>query len=502
MASKLPASQLSVLEEYRQSRLKRCEMLRGLGIDPYPASAFLRQAIANVREQPVGMSARVAGRLMLFRLMGKIAFGSLKDSSGTIQIMFSRAEFRVTQAGADFDFWMNCLDVGDVIGIEGDRFTTKSGETSILVRQLTLLTKSIRPLPDKYSGIQDEDERFRRRYLDILFNRDVQETIRRKSVFWNSIRRFLLERDFIEVYTPTLEVTTGGADARPFKTWHNTFSMDVYLRISQGELWQKRLMVAGMEKTFEIGRQFRNEGISAEHANDYDQMEFYWAYADAASGMDFVQDMFRYFAQETFGTTSFSLHRFGRECQVDLSERWERYDYVSTVESLGGVNVLTASLDELRDALIRLGDDPGQYLLNRARLVDRLWKLCRKQLDGPGFLVNEPLIVSPLAKCSRDNPGIVERFHVIIAGSELGNGYSELNDPVDQESRFAEQERLRAEGDDEAQMHDRDFIEALEYGMPPTCGFGLSERVFAFLSNKSIRECQTFPLMRPLKAPV
>lgn len=490
-------SQLNVIQEYRRSRMAKCDELRSLGIDPYPAAAFDRELISAVRELQDGVSARIAGRLMLFRVMGKIAFGNLADSSGSIQVMFSQANLTAGQSGVDFDFWMRILDAGDFIGVQGDRITTKTGETSLMVRTLTLLTKSLRPLPDKYRGLQDDEELLRRRYLDILLNRDVRETIRRKSVFWNSIRRFLLEREFTEVYTPALEVTTGGADARPFKTWHNAFSMDVYLRISQGELWQKRLMVAGMDKTFEIGRQFRNEGVSAEHANDYDQMEFYWAYADANRGMALVEELFKHFAKETFDTTSFVIHRFGRECRVDLSQQWKRYDYVETIESITGVNVLNATDVEIIEALGRVGDAAIDAGVNRARLVDRLWKFCRRQLDGPGFLVNEPAIVSPLAKRSNANREIVERFHVIIAGSELGNGYSELNDPVDQAERFAEQARLREEGDDEAQMADGEFIEALEFGMPPTCGFGLSERVFAFLSDKTIRECQTFPLLRP-----
>ena len=360
-----------------------------------------------------------------------------------------------------------------------------------------MLSKALALLPDKFKGLQDEETRLRKRYLDIMLNSEARDMLLKKSKFWNSIRNYLLERKFVEVYTPALEVTTGGGDARPFKTHHNALGLDVCLRISMGELWQKRLMVAGMEKTFEIGRQFRNEGMSPEHLQEYDQMEFYWAYANFELGMQLVEDLFKHMAQETFGTLKFSIDRHGQKFEIDLGKKWERYDYTETIRSLSGVDITTATLAEIEARLRELGVEYSAAGWNLGRATDSLWKWCRRQIEGPGFLINEPVVVSPLAKRKADAPHLTERFHVLIAGSELGNGYSELNDPVDQAERFAEQQRMRDAGDEEAQMSDHEFIEALEHAMPPTCGFGMSERVFAFLLNKPIREIQTFPLMRP-----
>jgi lysyl-tRNA synthetase class 2 len=295
------------------------------------------------------------------------------------------------------------------------------------------------------------------------------------------------------VETPVLEVTTGGADARPFITHHNALDMDVYLRISGGELWQKKLMVAGFEKTFEIGRIFRNEGMDAEHLQDYTQMEFYWAYADFNQGMKLVEEMYKYVAEKTFETLKFKRGDY----DVDLSKKWEKYDYKDTVAKYTGINILEASLGEIEKALQKLDIDYDKKGFNKTRAIDGLWKYCRKKIAGPGFLINVPVVLSPLAKRQEKNPELTQRFQVLIAGSEVGNGYSELNNPLDQAERFTEQQKLRDKGDEEAQMYDKDFVEALEHGMPPTCGFGLSERLFSFLMNKPMRECQIFPLMKP-----
>jgi lysyl-tRNA synthetase class 2 len=317
--------------------------------------------------------------------------------------------------------------------------------------------------------------------------------ILKKAKFWNSMREFLINKGFIEVQTPVLEVTPGGADARPFLTHHNALDMDVYLRISTGELWQKKLMVAGFEKTFEIGRQFRNEGMDAEHLQDYTQMEFYWAYADYQKGMELVEEMYKYVAQETFGTTKFKIKDF----DIDLGKKWKIYDYQETVKKMTGIDVLNTNQKEIEAKLQELKIEYDSKGFNITRAIDNLWKYCRKQIAGPAFLTGVPETVSPLAKRMEDSSELTQRFQPIIAGSELGNGYSELNDPIDQTERFERQEKLRDEGDEEAQMHDKDFVEALEHGMPPTCGYGLSERLFSFLMNKPMREGQIFPLMRP-----
>jgi lysyl-tRNA synthetase class 2 len=477
-----------MLEDIRQDKLTKLNNFKARGIDPFPAGPYEKEDIKDVLKKDLDESAKIAGRVMLLRDMGKITFLTLQDESGRMQVVLNQAEL-----SDDYKFWVKNLDMGDFIGVKGIRFDTKKGERSVLAKKLTLLTKSILPLPDKFHGIEDEDEKLRRRYLDIIFNSEVRDLIYKRDKFWNSIRSFLKNRGFVEVETPVLETATGGADAKPFETHHNALDLDVYLRISMGELWQKRLMVAGLEKTFEIGRQFRNEGMDAEHLQDYTQMEFYWAYANYESGMELVEELFKYVAQETFGTLKFQMRGF----EVDLGQPWQRYDYVQTVKEMTGVDVRTASMQEIEAKLVELGVNYDKEGFNITRAIDNLWKYCRKQLGGPGFLINEPLAVSPLAKKKTDNPELVERFHVIIAGSELGNGYSELNDPIDQAERFAQQQKLREAGDEEAQMFDHEFVEALEYGMPPTCGFGLSERVFSFFMNKPGRECQIFPLMKP-----
>jgi lysyl-tRNA synthetase class 2 len=390
------------------------------------------------------------------------------------------------------DFFGEVADIGDFISVSGMLLVTQRGEESIMATSWEMAAKSLLPLPEKWHGLQDPEEKLRKRYLDILFDEDLRELIVKKSKFWNAIRSFLLKEGFLEVETPVLEVTTGGADARPFATHHNAPDLDVYLRISCGELWQKRLMVAGFPKVFEIGRIFRNEGISAEHAQDYTQLEFYWSYANYEDGMKLVEQMYKHVAQETFGTLEFSI----RDFTVDLSKPWERYDYAETILKMTGIDITTADLSAIEAKLSELHVEYDKKAWNKVRAIDTLWKYCRKKISGPGFLVNVPLAMSPLAKLSQ-NGATVERFQPIIAGSEVGNGYSELNDPVDQRVRFEEQQALRDPGDDEAQMADWEYVEALEHGMPPTCGFGVSERFFAFLANRPIREAQIFPLMRP-----
>lgn len=479
---------INMLDELKAEKIKKMQAFIDRGIDPFPAGPFEKEPLAKVFELPLTSQVSVAGRIMLYREMGNITFIHLQDESARMQVVFSKKEI-----GDDYKFWVKNLDLGDFIGIEGERFDTQKGERSVLAKKITLLTKSIRPLPDKHKALQDEDKRLRKRYLDMIFNTEVRDMIYKCDRFWNAVRGFLKNRGFIEVYTPALEAIPGGGDARPFLTHHNALDMEIHLRISMGELWQKRLMVGGLEKTFEIGRQFRNEGMDAEHLQDYTQMEFYWAYANYEKGMALVEELYRYVALETFGTTKFHIRGF----DVDLADSWKHYDYVSTIKEMTDVNVLSCSLDEISSRLKELRVDYDKKGFNIARGVDNLWKFCRKKIGGPGFLINEPLALSPLAKKNPKHPDLVERFHVLIAGSELGNGYSELNDPIDQAKRFNEQAELRAAGDDEAQMTDDDFVEALEYGMPPTCGFGMSERVFSFFMNKSARECQVFPLMKP-----
>ena len=431
---------------------------------------------------------RVAGRLMLLRDMGKIVFAHLQDGAGRMQIVFNEHEI-----GRDkMKFFIKNFDLGDFIGVEGDIFKTKAGEKSVLVRKFEILAKALRPLPDKWHGITDGEERLRRRYLDIIMSPEVREMIEKRSVFWNVIREFLLKKDFVEVETPVLETITGGADARPFSTHHNALDLDVYLRISMGELWQKRLMIGGLEKTFEIGRQFRNEGMDAEHLQDYTQMEFYWAYANYEDSMALVEEMYKYVAKETFGKLEFDINGH----KIDMDGKWKKIDYTETIKKEMGIDISKATNEDLKKKLNEL-KIKHEKNVGRGRLIDLLWKVVRKTVSGPVFLVGHPVEVSPLAKRKEDNPNFVEQYQVILAGSEMGKGYSELNDPIDQANRFEEQQKLRDEGDVEAQMNDWDFVRALEYGMPPVSGFGVSERLFSFLADKPIKETVLFPLLRP-----
>lgn len=485
---------MALLETVRAERLSKIDRLKDAGMEAYPARTSRTHTIDQFLENHKTLLENseqviLAGRVMSIREHGGSLFIDIFDGTVKAQIYFQKENL----AENAFEQFLLLVDTGDIIEVGGVAFATKRGVPSLLGTTWRMLAKSLLPVPDQWFGIKDEDERFRKRYLDILLTKDLADRIRRRSVFWNAFRQFLLDRDFVEVETPVLETTTGGADARPFVTHHNALDMDVYLRISAGELWQKRLMVAGLSKTFEIGRIFRNEGMSHEHAQDYTQMEFYWAYADYLMGMQLVEDLFKHVALETFGTLKFSIGAF----EVDLGAPWERYDYTQTIKKYTDVDIQTASLEAIEMKLHELGVKFSTEGWNKSRAIDTLWKYCRRQIGGPGFLVGVPKELSPLAKSDPTHPEVTERFQPIIAGSELGNGYSELNDPIDQAERFAEQAKLRQAGDEEAQMFDHEFVEALEYGMPPVVGFGMSERLFSFLEGVSIREGQIFPLMRP-----
>ena len=496
---------MSTIEELRKVRLGKLKALEHAGILPYPAKTKRTHRICEALENFDKLSIPdkdgslqeivLAGRIMAQRGHGGATFLDIKDgsrsTSGVDHIQVIIKEDKVGPAG--YKFFIDNFDIADFVEIKGTLFITKRGEKTIEAEDYKMLSKALLPLPEKWHGLCDVEECLRKRYLDILFNKDVKDMVEKRSIFWQSMREFLLSKGFMEVETPVLESTPGGADARPFTTHHNAMDMDLYLRISAGELWQKKLMVAGFEKVFEIGRIFRNEGMDAEHLQDYTQMEFYWAYADYEQGMKFVEEMYKYIIEETFNTLKFKIRGF----DVDFSGKWEKYDYVSTIAKYTKVNILEASLSEMEKALQKLKIDYDKNGFNITRAIDNLWKYCRKNISGPGFLINVPVTMEPLAKRMESHNDLVQRFQVIIGGSENGKGFSELNDPIDQAERFAEQQKLRDKGDLEAQMYDKDFVEALEHGMPPTCGFGVSERLFAFLMDKPARECQIFPLMRP-----
>jgi lysyl-tRNA synthetase class 2 len=476
----------------RNDRLKKLNELIAAGFNPYPAKVERDFTIAAILADFETLASsqkifNIAGRLRAKREHGNLAFANLEDASGSIQIAFSKKDLGV-EAYKNF---LKFIDVADFLQVKGQAFLTHKGEKSVMVKEWKILTKALRPIPDSWYGLKDEDERLRKRYLDLLLNPDLRDLFYKKALFWEVTRDFMKRHGFFEVETPTIEVTTGGAEANPFKTHHDDFELDVFMRISVGELWQKRLMAAGYEKVFEIGRVYRNEGSSPDHLQEFTNLEFYWAYADYEMGMKLSQELYQEIAQKVFGRTKFKTKGF----EYDLAGEWPRLDYRSEVLKQTGIDVLTATEKEMQAKLEKL--QVKYEGNNRERLMDTLWKYCRRSIAGPAFLINHPKLVSPLAKAKPDNPELTERFQIIIAGSEIGNGFSELNDPVDQEKRFSEQQKLIDRGDKEAMMPDWEFVEMLEHGMPPTCGFGFGERLFAFLADKPVRETTLFPLMKP-----
>lgn len=478
-------------EELQADRERKVAELRVAGVDPYPATANTTHTVADflatfTELETAGTTVTLAGRVMAKREHGALAFLDIMDGTAKIQVFCSQD----TMGEESFGGLLSAISTADFVAVTGTAFVTKRGMNAIQVTDWKVLTKALANIPTEHFGIQDEDERYRKRYLDLMLNEELRDLFVKKAKFWDVTRSFMKDHGFLEVETPYFEVTTGGAEARPFITHHNDFDIDGYLRISVGELWQKKLMAGGFPKTFEIGKVFRNEGSSPEHLQEFTNMEFYWAYADYRDGMKLVRDMYIKLAQEVFGTTKFSA----RGHDFDLADEWGEIDYVGEIKTQTGVDILTATEDEMKAKLAELqvqydGD-------NRERLTDTLWKYCRKNIAGPAFLVNHPLLVAPLAKANPDGQ-TAQMFQPIIAGSEVGRGYSELNDPVDQRERFEQQQKLLEAGDDEAMMPDWEFVEMLEHGMPPTCGFGFGERLFAFLAGIPLREATLFPLMRP-----
>lgn len=483
---------MSTIDDIKNVRLQKLNLLKEKGIDPYPANTLREISLKDALENFETLSADgekkwISGRVMSLRGQGAIVFITLFDGTASFQGLLKKDIL-----GEDkLALFSDVIDIGDFIEIQGTFFVTKRGEKTCEATDWRMLTKTLQPLPEKWHGITDDDERYRKRYLDILMNPDLRNLLEQKAKFWKATRDFMLAEGFLEVETPTLEVTTGGAEARPFKTHHNDYDLPVYLRISVGELWQKRLMAAGFPKTFEIGRVYRNEGSSPDHLQEFTNMEFYWAYADYEKGMELVERLYKHIAQEVFGTTRFAV----RGHEFDLSDNWPRIDYRETVLEKTGIDILSASLEDMEAKARELGIKYEGA--NKERLIDTLWKYCRKTISGPAFLVHHPKIVSPLSKSLPSNPELTERFQPLIAGSELGNGFSELNDPLDQRARFELQQALIERGDDEAMMPEWEFVEMLEHGMPPTCGFGFGERFFAVLAGQSIRETVMFPLMKP-----
>jgi lysyl-tRNA synthetase class 2 len=482
-----------MLDDIIKERHKKLDLIRKAGIDAYPARVKRSFEIARAVEdfEELAKSAKIislAGRLMSVRDQGKIVFADLADESGRIQVVIKE------DALGDFKLWQSALDIGDFVSVTGPLFRTQKGQQSVDVHELQMATKSLLPLPDKWDGIENEDLRLRERYLDLIVNPDVREMFLKKNVFWASIRDYLQKKQFVEVETSVLEPIAGGAEAEPFKTHHNALDTDFYLRISL-ELQLKKLIAGGFDKIFEIGRVFRNEGIDREHLQDFTFMECYWAYHDYKDMMALTEEMYRFTIEKTMGTLTTTYQGF----DIDWSKDWPEVDYVGAFKKENGFDPTEVSRDELFVRAKDLDLAPEKNL-QKGRLIDLIYKkTVRTKLIQPCFLVNHPILVSPLSKASPTNPKIAERFQIVAGGTELGNGYSELNDPLDQRKRFEEQMKLRDGGDTEAMPFDEDFLKALEYGMPPTTGFGTSERLFAVLMDKPIRETVFFPLMRPRK---
>ena len=484
---------MATLQDYRDERLRKLAALRELGIDPYPAHTERTHDCATVVSQYdelAGQEVAVAGRVVSIRSFGKLAFIKLQDASGEVQLYLQRDTMAELDAprGILGMKQLKLLDTGDFVEATGTVLRTKTGEISVGVRELRLLTKALRPLPEK---LENKEERFRRRYVDMNVNPAVRQRFYRRSTFWQATRDYLNQHGFTEVNVPVLEHTTGGADANPFVTHMDALDgQQFYLRISH-ELPLKRLLGAGFEKVYDIGPRFRNENYSDEHLPEHIAMEWYAAYWDWQQGMRFMEDMYKYVLERTFGTLQFTLGEF----EVDMSGQWQVWDYAEVIHKHYNIDVYNTTIEEVAAKLKEHGLEV-EKTDSIPRGIDKLWKNIRKTVAGPVWLVNTPKFISPLSKTNPDNPQTVERFQPVIAGSELGNGFSELNDPIDQLNRFVEQQQMRDAGDEEAMMLDIDFVEMLEYGMPPACGWGFSERVFWIFEGVTAREGVPFPQLK------
>jgi len=481
-----------VLDDLIKERIKKGERLKAEGEVWFPATIKRTHRLEEILKNFSALNKQkktvtVVGRIFGSRNQGSLIFADLKDESGAIQLVLKKDGVK------NFATIRDTLDIGDFVEATGKVFTTQSGQKSIEVSKLKIIVKALRPIPSERFSIEDTETRLRKRYLDLLVHPELRELFRKKSTFWQTTRRYLLKEGFLEVETPILEPIPGGAEAEPFITHHNALNKDFYLRISP-ELNLKRLMVAGFEKVFEIGRIFRNEGIDAEHLQDYTQMEMYWAYQNYQGLMKFVEKLVKNVVKETLGT----LTTVKKGIKINWGKKWPRLEYCELFQKGTGMNLENASTHDLFKKARTLHIEHADEKLGRGRLIDLLYKkTVRPSLIQPSFLINPPVDIEPLAKRMMKNPNKVERFQIVAAGTELGKGFSELNDPTDQRHRFEEQMKLRETGDKEAQMMDEDYVEAMEYGMPPAAGFAYSERLFAILMDKPVRETVIFPLMKP-----
>ena len=486
--------------EHEQQRVRRekLESLQAAGSDPFHHTVYDVTAhsgdIHDKFEAYEGTQVSIAGRIMTKRVQGKAAFVDIQDKSGRVQ-----SYVRGDNIGEGAYDQFKTYDIGDIIGLTGEVFKTQKGEVSVRASKVVLLAKSLQVLPEKWHGLTDTEARYRRRYVDLIVNPEIKDTFIKRTAILKSIRAFLDGRDFLEVDTPVLQTVSAGAGgtARPFLTHHNTLDMDMYLRIAL-ELPLKRLIVGGLDRVYEIGRCFRNEGMSTRHNPEFTMLELYQAYTDYYGMMELTESMFRHVALEVLGTAVVPCG----EHVIDLSKPFARMTMVEAVKKYSGADFATiSSIEEAREVAKAHGVHFETYHLQGNILESFFDKFVEEHLVQPTFIMDHPTDISPLAKAKPQNPAYTERFELFIMRREMGNAYSELNDPLDQRKRFAQQEELRDAGEDEAAMTDDDFLHALEYGMPPTGGLGVGvDRLFMLLTNSdSIRDVIFFPTMKPLK---
>jgi lysyl-tRNA synthetase, class II len=496
----------STLAEIRATRLVKADKLRELGMNPYAynwvsthQAAALQLEYADLANgEEVDTPVSIAGRIMARRVMGKLAFFSIQDETGTIQLYLNKQQIDEGMPAIPdaFSHLKQLSDVGDIIGVKGTIKRADKGELSILVNEYAILTKSLLPLPDKWHGLTDVAKRYRQRYVDTIVNPTVRDTFRKRALITSGIRRYLENLDFIEIETPVLQSEAGGADARPFNTYHNTLEMPLYLRIAT-ELHLKRLIVGGFEKVFELGRIFRNEGVSTRHNPEFTSIEVYQAYADYEGMMALTEEMITTVAQSVLGTLEISY----QGTPISLAAPWRRVTMNDIVKEVTGLDFSSFdTLETARTAVKNAGIGGCDDIKTLGKLLNEVFEQkCEETLIQPTFVLDYPTEISPLAKPHRSKPGIVERFELFAVGRELANSFSELTDPVDQRERLEAQAARKAEGDNEAHDVDEDFLTALEYGMPPTGGLGIGiDRLVMLLCDcASIRDAIAFPLLKP-----
>ena len=494
-----PAAGLSESEQVQVRRQKLAD-LQAAGNDPFTLTKFPQDAYsADLKEEfkelpnetDSGKLVALAGRMMSKRVMGKASFAHLRDDKGDIQLYVRRDELG-DEAYAAF----KKLDVGDIIGVKGEVFRTKTGELSVRATELTLLAKSLRPLPEKFHGLTDTEMRYRQRYVDLIANPEVKDTFIKRSRILKEIRAYLDEKGFLEVDTPILTPFEIGASARPFYTHHNTLNMDMVLRI-ETELYLKRLIVGGMDRVYEVGRIFRNEGMDTRHNPEFTTIELYQAYTDYHGMMDITEDMVIHVCEKVLGSTKVMY----QGVEIDFSKGWKRMTMAEAVKEYAGIDFMALSPEEALEAVKAKGLEIEKGKESWGDLMALCYdEYVEANLMQPTFITDYPVEISPLAKRKPSDPRLTERFECFIYGRELCNAFSELNDPIDQKERFERQVALRAAGDEEAGMMDEDFINALEYGMPPTGGMGMGiDRLVMFLTDAaSIRDVLLFPTMKPL----